>query len=188
MTKKPIKLTRKNKNNRRIFLAVLSMFILVLFALFYIFGSVESGNNQKQNEKKPVKVNGNEFSIDGKLDFFTPQNDTIVSISIEIAEDDYSREKGLMFRYNIPDTVGMLFVFPEEDYHTFWMKNTPSSLDIIYADAMGKIKRIYEDTDPFSEESIPSGDMVQYVIEVKAGFCSIHHISTNDHVEFVRYK
>jgi len=93
-----------------------------------------------------------------------------------------------MYRRNIPDTVGMLFVFSEEDYHSFWMKNTPSPLDILYVDGFGKIVRIYENTEPYSEESIPSGELAQYVVEVKGGFCSVHHITTNHRIEFVRFK
>ncbi|MCF8366902.1 MAG: DUF192 domain-containing protein, partial [Bacteroidales bacterium] len=76
----------------------------------------------------------------------------------------------------IPDTVGMLFIFPEEDHRFFWMKNTPASLDIIYADKNFEIIRIHQNTPPYSLDRIPSGDKAKYVIELKAGSVAKHHI------------
>lgn len=178
----------KKKNTRGRILSVISIVLLLIFVLFFVFGGMQNSEKGKKVMKHEAKAKGNEFRIEGQLDFFDEKNDTITSIFIEIAEDDYSREKGLMYRRNIPDTVGMLFVFPDEDYHSFWMKNTPSPLDILYVDGFGKIVRIYENTEPYSEESIPSGEMAQYVVEVKGGFCSVHHITTNDRIEFVRLK
>jgi uncharacterized membrane protein (UPF0127 family) len=178
----------KKKNKRGRILSVISIVLLLIFVLFFVFGGMQNSEKSKKVMKREAKAKGHEFRIDGQLDFFGEKNDTIISIFIEIAEDDYSREKGLMYRRNIPDTVGMLFVFPEEDYHSFWMKNTPSPLDILYVDGFGKIVRIYENTEPYSEESIPSGELAQYVVEVKGGFCSVHHITTNHRIEFVRFK
>lgn len=56
-------------------------------------------------------------------------------IKIEIAKTLEERQKGLMFRKNLCDNCGMLFVFEEEDLHSFWMKNTLISLDIIFINA-----------------------------------------------------
>jgi len=169
----------KKKSYKGSILSVISIIILLIFVLFFIFGGLQKPDKFQKVMKSEVKAKSHEFRIDGQLDFFDEKNDTITSILIEIAEDDYSREKGLMYRSNIPDSVGMLFVFPEEDYHSFWMKNTPSPLDILYVDGFGKIVRIYENTEPYSEESIPSGELAQYVVEVKGGFCSVHHITTS---------
>ncbi len=188
MKKKTSKPSLKSKSNKNLFLAIFSIIIVVFFVLFLTLGGLQSPEKAKQRTKAEYKVDGNEFKIDGKLDFFNLKNDTIASVFIEIAEDDYSRERGLMYRHNIPDTVGMLFVFPAEDYRSFWMKNTPSSLDIIYVDSFGKIVRIYESTEPYSEEAIPSGELAQFVVEVKAGFCSVHKIAAGYRIEFVRFK
>lgn len=178
----------KKKSSKVSILSVISIILLLIFVLFFVFGGMQNSEKGKKVMKHEAKAKSHEFRIDGQLDFFDDKNDTITSILIEIAEDDYSREKGLMYRRNIPDTVGMLFVFPQEDYHSFWMKNTPSPLDILYVDGFGKIVRIYENTEPYSEESIPSGELAQYVVEVKGGFCSVHHITTNHRIEFVRFK
>ena len=51
---------------------------------------------------------------------------------VEIADDEAERERGLMYRPPLEDDRGMLFQFPAATEQSFWMKNTPSSLDIIY--------------------------------------------------------
>ncbi|MEL6922119.1 MAG: DUF192 domain-containing protein, partial [Pseudomonadota bacterium] len=53
--------------------------------------------------------------------------------AIEIARSESERSMGLMFRRDLPKDRGMLFVFDDEDRRFFWMKNTPTALDIIYA-------------------------------------------------------
>ena len=50
----------------------------------------------------------------------------------EIADDEHERETGLMFRTNLPEGTGMLFVFPETQRLSFWMKNTPLPLDLLF--------------------------------------------------------
>ena len=52
--------------------------------------------------------------------------------SVEIADAFGERQTGLMHRQSLPEGQGMLFIFPDEDYHSFWMKDTPIPLDIIF--------------------------------------------------------
>jgi hypothetical protein len=111
----------------------------------------------------------------------------VAGFDVEIADEAYSREKGLMYRHYIPDTVGMLFIFPGEERRSFWMKNTPSSLDIIYADANYRIVRLYQNTEPYSTEGIPSGEKAKYVIEFKAGTIARHQIKEGYTFDYRRY-
>jgi hypothetical protein len=171
----------------RLLLGIVSLLILSAFVLMYVFRKPPATEFQSRKGKQKTETKKTEFDIEGKLAFTSPIGDTITSISIEIADDNYSRQMGLMYRYYIPDTVGMLFIFPGEQQRGFWMKNTPSSLDILYADAKMKIVRIWENTLPYSEESIPSGDKAKYVIEVTAGFCSKHGIKEGDKFEYISY-
>ncbi len=67
---------------------------------------------------------------------------------VEIADDDAERERGLMFRPPLEDDRGMLFQFPDVAERGFWMKDTPSSLDIIYIDPRGRIVSIARHTTP----------------------------------------
>lgn len=90
------------------------------------------------------------------------------SIQIEIAKTPHQRSRGLMFRDKLPDGRGMLFVFEEPDFQNFWMKDTPSALDIIYIAADGKLVSVYKG-EPLSTNPIPSGEPAQYVLELAYG-------------------
>ncbi|MTI08012.1 DUF192 domain-containing protein [Roseibium denhamense] len=88
---------------------------------------------------------------------------------VEVAKTDRERARGLMFREAMAADHGMLFIFESEGERFFWMKNTPLSLDIIYANGAGKIVSIAEDTLPYSERVIPSNYPSRFVLELNAG-------------------
>lgn len=88
---------------------------------------------------------------------------------VEIADDEASRARGLMFRPPLEDDRGMLFQFPAAREQSFWMRNTPSSLDILYIDPQGRIVSIAKHTTPYSEEPIPSRGAANGVLELRAG-------------------
>ncbi|HBY42783.1 MULTISPECIES: DUF192 domain-containing protein [unclassified Brevundimonas] len=88
---------------------------------------------------------------------------------VEIADDDERRQRGLMFRPPLPDDRGMLFQFPVAGEQSFWMRNTPSSLDILYIDPRGRIVSIAKHATPNSEAPIPSNGAANGVLELRAG-------------------
>jgi uncharacterized membrane protein (UPF0127 family) len=99
----------------------------------------------------------------------------IIYLNVEIADDPQERSKGLMHRYHLGNIDGMLFVFPYEDYQSFWMKNTYIPLDIIFFDANKKFVHVVANAQPCVEIdavcSTYSADVpVQYVLETQAGF------------------
>ncbi|MHA7772622.1 DUF192 domain-containing protein [Roseibium sp. M-1] len=100
----------------------------------------------------------------------------------EIAADDRQRAFGLMFREEMAEDRGMLFLFDGAGDRYFWMKNTPLPLDIIFIDAGGTIVSIAEDTTPFSESVIPSNGPAKYVFEVNAGVTEKLGIAAGDRV------
>ncbi len=89
-------------------------------------------------------------------------------ISVEIADTAAERRAGLMFREELGEDQGMLFVFPGEQILSFWMKNTQIPLSIAYLDADGVILGIH-DMEPFSTESISSRVPALYALEVNQG-------------------
>lgn len=105
-------------------------------------------------------------------------------IDVEIAENDTERQKGLMFRPYLSDSVGMLFVFEEATPQSFWMRNTMISLDIIYVDQNKKIVSIQKKAKPYSDESLPSFGNAQYVVEVNGGYCDKYGIQVGDTITF----
>lgn len=88
---------------------------------------------------------------------------------VKIANTPSTRAQGLQYVRTIPDNGGMLFVFARNTQATFWMKNTPLSLDIIFIDKQGIIKKIIPHTVPYSTAHLKSDVPVSYVLEVKAG-------------------
>ncbi len=88
---------------------------------------------------------------------------------VEIADDEAERERGLMYRPRLEDDRGMLFQFPAATEQSFWMKNTPSSLDIIYIDPQGLIVSIASHATPYSETPLPSNGAANGVLELRAG-------------------
>lgn len=89
--------------------------------------------------------------------------------SVDLADDPDERARGLMFRDQMPMASGMLFVFPAPKHATFWMKNTPLSLDIIFADVTGLVTHVQDSTEPMSEGLIDGGEGVAFVLEINGG-------------------
>ena len=102
--------------------------------------------------------------------------------NVEIARTAEERERGLMFRKELPDGQGMLFDFSPEQEVSMWMKNTYVSLDMIFIRADGRILRIADNTKPLSERIISSGGPVKAVLEVVAGTARKDGIAAGDRV------
>ncbi|HEY6022622.1 MAG TPA: DUF192 domain-containing protein [Pseudolabrys sp.] len=102
--------------------------------------------------------------------------------SVEIADNDAERAKGLMYRKELPEGQGMLFDFHREQEVSFWMQNTYIPLDMIFIRGDGRILRIAENTEPMSTRLIPSGGSVRAVLEVIAGTTRKLGIAPGDRV------
>ena len=102
-----------------------------------------------------------------------------LDIAVEIARSPVERSRGLMFRERLPQGQGMLFVFEEPDFLSFWMKNTPQPLDIIYMAQDGKVVSIRAG-EPFSTDTIPSGGPAQFVLELARGEAERIGLKTGD--------
>jgi uncharacterized protein len=104
------------------------------------------------------------------------------AFSVEIADTDAAREKGLMYRKELPEGQGMLFDFKREEPVGFWMKNTYISLDMIFIQGDGHILSIAENTEPLSTRIIGSRGPVRAVLEVIAGTARKFGIAPGDQV------
>ena len=91
------------------------------------------------------------------------------TLTVEIADTDPSRAKGLMMRTFLPQGQGMLFVWPEEAPRTMWMKDTFIPLDIIFMDGQGKIVGIATQAVPHDLSPLGTDRPARYVLEVPAG-------------------
>lgn len=88
--------------------------------------------------------------------------------TIEVADDVGERSAGLMFREEMDDAHGMLFVFEQTQPVGFWMKNTPMRLDMIFIGQDGVVRAVKQG-EPLSEAVVTPGEPVRFVLEFKAG-------------------
>ena len=102
--------------------------------------------------------------------------------SVEAAVTDEERARGLMFRRSVPESYGMLFDFKRDQEVSMWMRNTYVSLDMIFIQGDGRIRRIAENTETELDRIIPSGGPVRAVLEVVAGTAKKFGIQPGDRV------
>src|SRR5260370_11446610 len=109
------------------------------------------------------------------------------TVSVEVASTGPQREVGLMFRKHLDDTAGMIFVFPDAAPRNFWMHNTPIPLDMIFADATGRVTGIVANAEPFSDQLLGVEGNAEYVLEVNGGFCAKNGIKAGDRFNFHKF-
>ena len=102
-------------------------------------------------------------------------------VTAEIARTPEERELGLMFRKELADGKGMLFVFDADERLSFWMKNTLVPLSIAYISSDGTIREIL-DMEPRSLAPVPSQYSVRYALEVPQGWFSRAGVRVGDRV------
>ncbi|WP_423196127.1 MULTISPECIES: DUF192 domain-containing protein [unclassified Cupriavidus] len=93
----------------------------------------------------------------------------VYAIHAEVAASPSARERGLMYRQNMPANAGMLFVFEEKAGHCFWMKNTDLPLSIAFLADDGSIVNI-EDMAPQTEDNHCPRAAVRYALEMNKGW------------------
>lgn len=98
------------------------------------------------------------------------------SMLVEVADTGENRARGLMNRESLPADEGMLFVYPDEEPRSFWMKNVRFPLSIAFADKDGKIVSI-ADMKPMSSRSTTSGAAAMYALEVNEGWFLEHDVT-----------
>jgi len=124
------------------------------------------------------------FKKEGGCTISNRDNKPIVSLDIEIADDDTRREIGLMGRPVMEERQGMLFLLEQEQIASFWMKNTILPLDMIFINRDGVIVTICRNTTPFSEQSYSATAMTLLVLEVNAGFTDKFGIKEGDRLSW----
>jgi uncharacterized membrane protein (UPF0127 family) len=105
------------------------------------------------------------------------------TVTVEVADDDATRERGLMFRERLDQDRGMLFVFEEEGEHVFWMKDTLIPLDMIFVDGLGRVVGVVSRAEPRSLAP-RSGGPSRYVLEVAGGWAEERGLRPGDRVRF----
>jgi uncharacterized membrane protein (UPF0127 family) len=104
-------------------------------------------------------------------------------VMAEIADNGEARQQGLMFRDSLPADHGMLFVYPQEQTLSFWMRNTKIPLDIAFLTASGAIIDI-QHMDAESDSLHTSRRPAMYALEMAAGWFADHGVQVGDRVAF----
>lgn len=139
-----------------------------------------------KEEEKTIKPLVIEFKKDAELVLKTANDSIIKKLDIEIADDEYKTQTGLMYRNDMEQQQGMLFVFPDEDLRSFYMKNTNIPLDIIYIDGDKNIVSFQKNARPNNETALPSNVPAKYVLEINAGLADIWQLKVGDRIEYRR--
>jgi uncharacterized protein len=91
-------------------------------------------------------------------------------VQVEVADTQPARTRGMMWRTTAPDGTGMLFIFPSEVEHAFWMRNTLLPLDMLFLDRAGQVVGIVAQAEPQTLEQRTVGRPSLYVLEVRGGW------------------
>ncbi len=160
---------------KRSFLAT----FLIITSLFSLYNCKEEKSSKIEND---VIVS---FKKEGTLHLKKVDTDSVIkTLDIEIADNEYETQTGLMYRTKLESLHGMLFIFPDSDYRSFYMKNTKIPLDIIYIDESKKIVSFQKNAKPFDETSLPSESPAKYVLEINAGLSDDWQLEIGDQIEF----
>jgi hypothetical protein len=119
---------------------------------------IQSGQSNQSNPWQTLPITA-QANINGQI------------IQLEVAETPEQQEMGLMHRPPLPDDRGMLFPFEPPRPVYFWMKNTPSPLDIVFL-LNGEVKAIAVNATPCTSDPCPvypSNSAVNQVIELRSG-------------------
>ncbi len=116
-----------------------------------------------------------------RVEFFG-SNGTATTVYVEVADTPQALQRGLMYRTSMDEHDGMLFIFSGDSPRSFWMKNTPLPLDMVFVNGSMAVVDINHNATPYSTDTFTSKDSCRYVVEVNGGFCEEHGIDIGDRV------
>jgi len=173
--KKQNAINGKSANRKKIIYAGAAILVIAVYIIAFILPNSTS--------KEPDQTEYL-FMKEGTLTFTDSLNNPITKIDMEFADTEYDRQLGLMFRHSMEMNQGMLFIFPEQEPLSFWMRNTYISLDMIFVNADKKIVTIHKNTKVLSDQSYPSTEPALYVVEVVAGFSDKYSLKVGDKISW----
>ena len=108
-------------------------------------------------------------------------------VSAEVVTTPEDQATGMMYRTELDENAGMLFVFDSQRYLSFWMKNTLIPLDMIFINSDKEIVDINHNATPRSTNSFAAAAPALYVLEVNGGYCTERNIQIGDRVDITGY-
>lgn len=156
----------------------------IIYTFLVISFTMAFGCKEEKTTKTEDKVVLN-FKKEGTLNIKKANSDSIVkTLDIEIADNDYETQTGLMYRTELGTNQGMLFIFPDSQLRSFYMKNTKIPLDIIYINEDKTIVSFQKNAKPYDETSLPSNAPAKYVLEINGGLSDKWMLNVGDVIDF----
>lgn len=140
-----------------------------------------SCKEKKEIVVKQVKI---EFKHEANLQITDSSGVVKQELQIELADNTFEQQTGLMYRMHLDQNKGMLFIFEDTIMRSFYMKNTYISLDLIYLDAEHNIVSIVKSAEPLNEKSLPSEAPAKYVLEINGGLSDIWGLIPGDKINY----
>lgn len=133
-------------------------------------------------------------AIAGQAEEFTVRVDPAgggpaLTLHAEVARTPEEQTRGLMGRHELAADRGMLFLFPDEQPRTFWMKNCFIALDLLFADRDGRVVHLQHDAPPCPSvvlqcPTYPSVAPAAIVLELPAGTAAAHHLGVGSRIHW----
>ena len=134
----------------------------------------KSGNQKAGTTSAPASVSSVAIDTGGRK----------VMFRVEVAVTAEEHARGLMYRSQLADDAGMVFVFEEPSVQRFWMKNTLIPLDMIFIGKDRRIVGVVENAAPETETERMVGAPSQYVLEIAGGLSAKLGIHRGEPVDF----
>lgn len=157
---------------------------VTLFSVLIVMVFISCGNEKSNSQNQPEEKQGRQLEYETTVTFINNDGENVSTIRAALADEQQERNQGLMDVNEMPADAGMLFIFPNEEPRSFYMANTPLSLDIIFVGADSTIVRIHQNTTPFNSEQLLSKKPAKYVVETNAGYCIANDIQEGMKIRF----
>lgn len=126
------------------------------------------------------------FKKEAQLKILDQREETLVTYDIEFADTPYKRQTGLMYRTEMASHQGILFIFEDSALRSFYMKNSPIALDLIFLNENLEIVHVYENSIPNDPSSIPSLVPAKYVLELVAGQTKEYQLAKGMKIKYTK--
>lgn len=176
--------------------ALVVALVLLLASLLFVAGcgGEEKGESPSGNTPEttaPSETTASSSDWSATIALIPSGGGERVEVEVEIADGIFEVMRGLMYRTELAENRGMLFVFGEEQQRSFWMKNTFIPLSIAYIDSEGRIVDIQKMEPVNNGQAVPDAELpryvsaepAQYALEVNQGFYEERGIEVGDTVE-----
>tara|TARA_X000001036_G_scaffold154342_1_gene146497 strand:- start:1154 stop:1615 length:462 start_codon:yes stop_codon:yes gene_type:complete len=141
------------------------IYILIFISIAFTNANADTNKITFQNSSLTIQTKDSEYIF-----------------NIEIAVTEKERSRGLMYRKELKQTEGMLFLYPEKQIIKMWMKNTLIPLDMIFINNNGKIIDIFKMTIPKDLTPIGPDVKLKGVLEINGGLTSYLNINKGDFI------